>query len=193
MELEATKIYGFVAGIIIFISFLFSFIIWVLCPGSDCGIVQSGGDHWGAFKIVFAILLGFTPIVMLDDYCKENPKEGVKITFKAFRNTYLINPDAWVLPGHSSYWTHGTSKYLRYIIIPTKDHWMGADVYDIRFSFIDWMKMIGWSWREDIQRKKEKKQKRLQKENEDLAAILTAMQADVNRAIEKFSKEIKTP
>ena len=193
MRLSATKVYGFAAGIIVFFVFLVSFYIWVACPGSDCGIVQSGGDHWKAFKIALVVCLGLAPVFVFTDYCEENPKENVKITFEAFRNTYLINPDAWVLPDCSSYWAYGTSKYLRYVIIPTKDRWMGADVYDIRFSFVDWMKMIGWSGQEAIREKKKEKQERLQKENEDLAAILTAMQADVNRAIEKFSKEIKTP
>ena len=193
MRLEATKIYGFAAGIIVFFIFLVSFCVWAACPGPECPIVQSGGYHWKFFKIAFVICLGLAPVFVLIDYYEENPKENIKITFNAFRNTYLINPEAWVLPGCSSFWIYGTSKYLRYVIIPVKDRWMGADVYDIRFSFVDWIKMIGWSGQEAIREKKKEKQERLQKENEDLATILTAMQADVNRAVEKFSKEIKTP
>lgn len=193
MRLKTTKAYGFAAGIIVFLIFLVSFFVWVACPGSECPIVQSGGDHWRAFKVALVICSGLVLVFVLIDYCEENPKENIKIAFKAFRNTYLINPDAWVLPGCSSYWTYGTSKYLRYVIIPAKDRWMGADAYTIRFSFIDWIKMIGWSGQEAIREKKKERQERLQKENEDLAAILTAMQADVNRAIEKFSSEIKTP
>jgi hypothetical protein len=82
---------------------------------------------------------------------------------------------------------------LRYVVGP-KEYWRGADVYGIRFSFIDWIKFRYWLICHAFDVAHKARAKKAEQDTEKLVQILEAMQRDVNKAYhdaEKFIKDNK--
>ena len=192
--MNATKIYTTGASAFVFLCFLICALIKLICSGgAECSICDANANHWGLmiWSIKAAIIGYIIPIIC--DYRSENPKEGVKMNYTAFRDTYHINPEAWVLPNEHFRYSSFTQPHLRYVVEHEKQ-WYSPNVYNIRFSFIDWIKLRYWLICHDFDVAHKARAKKAEQDTEKLVQILEAMQRDVNKAYhdaEKFIKDNK--
>lgn len=191
--MNATKIYTIGASALVFFCFLLCALIKLFCLGgevSDCGICTANGNHWGLviWSIKAAIIGYIIPIIC--DYRTENPRDGVKMNYTAFRDTYHLNSEAWVLPNEHFRYSSFTQPHLRYVVEP-KERWRGADVFGIRFSFVDWIKFRYWLICHDFDMAKKARVEKAEQDTEKLVRILEAMQRDVNKAYHEAEKFIK--
>ena len=136
------------------------------------------------------------PLPIIIDYFTENPRRAVKMNFTAFRDTYHLNPEAWILPyvSPSFYQPTGFSKSnMRYVVVP--EAWGElSKVYDVRFSFVDWIRFKWWSICNAFNEAHRERVKKAEKDTKALVAILESMQRDVNKAYkaaEEFCKNKK--
>ena len=183
------------ATILAFI-FLITLLIILLCPGEERSILAAGHSHWGLFYWFVKVMICSIPLPIIIDYFTENPRKAVKMNFTAFRDTYHLNPEAWIL----SYTTpsyhqpaNASRSNIRYVVTP-EARWMGSDIYDVRFSFVDWIKFKWWSICNAFNEAHQGRVKKAEKDTEALVAILESMQRDVNKAYkaaEEFCKNNK--
>ena len=190
--MKATKNYTIGASILVFFCFLLCALVKLFCAGgevSDCGICAVNGNHWGLmiWSIKGAVVGYIIPIIC--DYFTETPENGVKMNYTAFRDTYHLNPEAWILPNE---FKHGalSRPHLRYAVAP-KNPWYSADVYGIRFSFVDWIKFRYWLICHAFDIAKKARVEKAEQDTEKLVRILEAMQRDVNKAYQEAEKFIK--
>lgn len=194
--MKAVKNYTIGISLLVISCFSICALIKLFCSGgevSDCGICTANGNHWGLmiWSIKIAIIGYIIPIIC--DYHIENPKEMIKMNYTAFRDTYHLNPAAWVLPNEHFRYSSFTQPHLRYVVEP-KEYWRSADVYGIRFSFIDWIKFRYWLICHAFDVAHEARVEKAEQDTERLVQILESMQRDVNRAYheaEKFMKDNK--
>jgi hypothetical protein len=193
--MKAVKNYTIGISLLVISCFSICALIKLFCSGgevSDCGICTANGNHWGLmiWSIKVALIGYIIPIIC--DYRIENPKEIVKMNYTAFRDTYHLNPKAWILPNESEYGAF-SKPYLRYVI-EHKEYWRSKDTYGIRFSFIDWIKFRYWLICHAFDVAREARVEKAEQDTERLVQILESMQRDVNRAYheaEKFMKDNK--
>ena len=174
-----------------FISFWAGLMTRVLCDVPD---------HCHNFALLKITLIGSLvalTIAIISDYrIGNNHKDSVKMKFSYFRDTYYINPDAWVLPGQlvEDLYCNSNINKLRYVK-PKNYHnhmWNYERIYYIQFSFIDWLKFRAWMIQYKWDELEKKVQKEEEKEAQRLAEIITAMQADVNKAYDNIKKNCYT-
>ena len=192
--MKAVKNYTIGASILVFFCFLICALIKLICSGgAECGICDANGNHWGLVVWSIKILVPGYIIPIIIDYFAENPKDGVKMNYTAFRDTYHLNPEAWVLPNEHFRYSSFTQPHLRYVVEP-KEYWRSADVYGIRFSFIDWIKFRYWLICHTFDVAHKARAKKAEQDTEKLVQILESMQRDVNKAYkaaEEFCKSNK--
>lgn len=122
-------------------------------------------------------------------YVTENPKDGVKMSFQHFVDTYCLNTSRWALPGELIDFNrdYGDS-CLRYTFTIVHDSWMPDEVvvYPVRFSWRDWLKFNLWHM---VQRKNARREEKAQEiaerkaqEASAMRTILTVMQLDIDKA-----------
>ena len=162
-----------------------------------CEMPAAHNHNFALLKITLIGSFVALVIAIICDYCVgNNHKDSVKMKFSFFRDTYYINPDAWALPGRlvdDLYCTSDINK-LRYVKPKNYSNrmWSYEKIYYIKFSFIDWLKFRAWM----IQYKWDELEKEAQaeeaKEAQQLAEIIEAMQADVNKVYDNIRKGCST-
>ena len=192
--MKITRDYTIVAGISVFFCFLLCVLIKLFCAGgeasSDCEICAANRNHWGLMVwFIKAAIPGYI-IPIICDYFTETPENGVKMNYTAFRDTYHINPEAWVLPNEHFRYSSFTQPHLRYVVAP-KNSWYSPDVYGIRFSFVDWIKFRYWLICHTFDMAKKARVEKAEQDTEKLVRILEAMQRDVNKAYQEAEKFVK--
>ena len=191
--MKAVKNYTIGASLLVISCFSICALIKLFCSGgavSDCGICTANGTHWGLmiWSIKVALIGYIIPIIC--DYRTENPKEGIKMNYTAFRDTYHINPEAWVLLNEHFQYSCFTQPYLRYVVEHEK-RWHSPNVYNIRFSFVDWIKFRYWLICHTFDVAHKARVEKAEQDTEKLVQILEAMQRDVNKAYHEAEKFIK--
>lgn len=113
--------------------------------------------------LVVAIL-----IVMWLNWIIEKPVNAIYIRFKTFTSFYNINPDRWELD--DAYVTFIKDKYYSHIFY--------------KFHFIDYYRYRSWY-------KKLIKQKRLQKEMNDISEMIHIIKSDISKFEEENQRQIE--
>lgn len=189
--MNATKIYTTSASAFVFFCFLICALIKLICSGgAECSICEANANHWGLVIWSIKILIPGCIIPIICDYRTENPRDGVKMNYTAFRDTYHLNTGAWILPDEHYRYSSFTQSHLRYVVEP-KEYWRSVDIYGIRFSFIDWIKFRYWLICHDFDVAHKARVKKAEQDTEKLVQILEAMQRDVNKAYQEAEKFIK--
>ena len=162
---------------------------WGALIRAGCGNTEHN-HNFLLLKITFICsIIAFIIAIFSDYYNANKHKDSVKMKFSYFRDTYYINPEAWVLPRKIAPWSAcDAMDQLRYV---KYERYYGREVYYIKFSFIDWLKFRWWMVQYKWDEAGKAAQKEKEKEAERLAEIIEAMQSDVNKAFKEIENGCK--
>lgn len=179
------------------LSLLFiSGIVWLFCASASidgnlkvigCGDKHHWIHHFRLFKY-FGLLSIYAIIVVIKNYREHLKKvrwenyKTVKMSFKHFKDTYLINTKRWSIDTDNG--------KLKYNLQP-EDSWRNKWV-QVLFSFPDWCKFNIYYLMRQHAKKVQEQEDEEKERNELLARVIKEMQKDVNKAFEELAVPDKT-
>lgn len=171
-------------------------IVWLFCASSEVDgnlkVIGCGDEHhwiyhfrWFKYSLWLSI---YAIIVVIKNY-REHLKrfrwesyQTVKMSFKCFKDTYLINTKRWKIDNDNG--------KLKYNLQPT--HTWSNEWVQVLFSFPDWCKFNIYCWMREHAKKIQEQEDEEKERNELLARVIKEMQKDVNKAFEELAVPDKT-
>lgn len=166
-------------------------IVWLFCASAEIDgnlkVVGCGNEHHWLYHFrwfkYFGLLSIYAIIVVIKNY-REHLKrfrwesyKTVKMSFKCFKDTYLINTKRWKIDNDNG--------KLKYNLQPT--HTWSNEWVQVLFSFPDWCKFNIYCWMREHAEKIQEHEDEEKERNELLARVIKEMQKDVNKAFEELA------